>query len=195
MGEKNLIVNHKEIIYQGIFKDEELFSTINKSLEAKGYIKREKKSEELVTPTGRMLFLELRPYKIMTNYVTLMIKIKVTLDNIIEVKKKINGKNLKFMKGDVSVVFDSWSLTDDQDRWRMKPWVYFLKGIINKFIYTLPLENSFFNQLVGDTVYIYTQVLKLLNSYNGNRPTLTSEENVMKEMKEEIKKEQELIFS
>ena len=118
MTEKNLVVNNKELTYSGIFRVDDIFTTINKALEAKGYTKREKKSEELVTPLGRLLSLELRPYKEVSNYMTLMIKIKIALDNVTETVE--DGK--KFQKGDVHISFDAWSLTDYEHRWGMKPW-------------------------------------------------------------------------
>jgi hypothetical protein len=178
--EKNLVVNNKEIIYKGPFKADELFSTINKALESKGYIKNEKKSEDLVTPEGRALILELRPYKEVTNYITLMLKIRVTLDNVTEEEGIQNG--------DVNVIFDAWSITDYEHRWGMKPWVYFLKGIINKFIYQFPLETGFVSEVMSDTAYVYAQVKKLLKSYDGGEDKFTPEEEVRKEMEEEIKK-------
>lgn len=189
-GEKNLVINNKELKYSGIFVADEIFSVINNALGDKGYIKTEKKSEELVTPAGKMLFLELRPYKEKTHYATLMIKIKIVLDNVTEIIREVDGVKKKFQQGDVVIAFDSWLLTDYEGRWGMKPWAYFLKGLINKFIYTAPLESGFFGELVGDTAYIYVQAAKLLNSYRGKAEKVVSEEKVKAEMEEEIKKEQ-----
>lgn len=189
-GEKNLVINNKELKYGGIFVADEIFSVINNALGDKGYIKIEKKSEELVTPAGKMLFLELRPYKEKTHYATLMIKIKIVLDNVTETIREVDGVKKKFQQGDVVIAFDSWVLTDYERRWGMKPWAYFLKGLINKFIYASPLESGFFGELVGDTAYIYVQAAKLLNSYKGKAEKAVSEEKVKAEMEEEIKKEQ-----
>lgn len=190
MVEKNLVVNNKELVYQGIFRVDELFSAINRALEEKGYTKCEKKSEELVTSAGRMLFLELRPYKVISEYITLMIKIKITLDNITDVKEEINGHKVMFQKGDIKIAFDSWSLTDYQSKLELTPGIYFMKSIINKFLYTLPLESGSIRTLGSDTAYIYAQTLKFLNSYKS-KPKKASEEKVRKEIEEEIKKQSE----
>lgn len=189
MVEKNLVVNNKELVYQGLFRVDGLFSAINKALEEKGYTKSEKKSEELVTPAGRMLFLELRPYKVITEYITLMIKIKITLDNITDVKEEINGHKIVFQKGDVKIAFDSWSLTDYQSKLGLTPGVYFIKGLINKFLYTFPLESGSLRTLGSDTAYIYAQALKFLNSYKSKQKKAAAEEEVRKKIAEEIKKQ------
>ncbi len=187
--EKNLVVNNKEFRYSGIFLADEIFSQVNAALEEKGYTKQEKRAEEKVTPTGRKLYLELRPYKIVTNYINLMIKIRITLDNVTEHTEKKNGVPRKFDKGDVHVAFDAWSITNYEGRWGMKPLVYFLKGVFNKYIYTFPVESGATSELVEDTVHIYAQVKHLLQSYAGERPPLKTEEEVLEEMKKEITKE------
>ena len=58
---KELIINARELKYHGIFHPRDLFAAINRALEGRGYTKREKKTEELVTEFGRGTFVELRP--------------------------------------------------------------------------------------------------------------------------------------
>lgn len=187
--EKNLIINNRELKYRGIFRADELFTAINQALEERGYQKREKKSEELVTEKGKRTYVELRPFKVKTNYATLMIKIKITLDYLTETAEKLKGEKRLFQQGDVLIAFDAWSMTDYENRWGMKPWVYFLKGMINKFLYQFPLEAGFTGELVGDTAYIYAKIKKLLSSYRPTAGKQPTEEEIRKQMEEVIKKE------
>jgi len=184
--QKNLVVNNKQLVYTGIFRSEELFPLINRILEEKGYAKNEKRSEETVTASGKNLYLELRSSKIVTDYITLMIKIKISLENVVEEVKEIDGKKRKFDKGDVVISFDSWSITDYENRWGMQPLTYFLKGVINKYLYTFPIEKGSFSTLVGDTAYIHGQIRKLFNSYTGKENKIVREEDVVKEMEKDI---------
>ena len=187
--EKNLIVNNKELNHGGFFIVNEIFSTINRAIEERGYTKKEKRSEETVTPSGKYLYLELRPFKVVTNYITLMIKIKINLNHITETVKEIDGKKTIFQNGEVHIAFDAWSLTDYEHRWGMKPFVYFMKALINKFIYKFPFEAGTISIVGGDTAYIYAQVKKLLNSYKKKEEKTISEEEVKKEIEEEVMKE------
>ncbi len=184
--EKELVINNRELKYKGIFRPGELFSAINQALEERGYVKREKKTEELVTEFGRGSYLELRPYKVKTNYIILMLKIKVTMDNLQEAVAKAREETAKFQQGDVLVVFDSWVLTDYESRWGMKPWFYFVKGVINKYLYTFPLEGGVKGELAEDTAYIYGKIKQLLHSYQPVQPKLVSERDVRKKMEEKI---------
>ena len=148
--ERELVINGREIKYKGIFRYDELFRLINDTLVNRGYDKQEKKSEELVTEKGRRTYVELRPYKIKSNYITLMIKIKIILDKVTETVKEYESGKKKFQQGDVNIIFDSWILSDYRNRWGSKPFIFFWKGIIRKLLYRWPLEDSFKNELVNN---------------------------------------------
>jgi len=193
--EKDLVINNRELNYKGIFKIEELMSTINRALEAKKYTKREKKTEELVTETGRKTHIEMRPFKEGTSYITLMLKIRINLDNTKETITEFNGFRQKFQVGDVNLIFDAWFLTDYKNRWGMRPFYYFFKGVINKYLFNLKEEHHFHHTLVHDTAYIYAQVKKLFHSYAGDKTKPVSEEEVRAQIEEEIKKERKTVRS
>lgn len=184
--EKNLIINNRELHYKGIFRADELFTIINKALLAKGYERREKKTEEIVAEGGKKTYIELRPFKEKANYATLMIKLKITLDNITDKVETVHGEKRKFQNGDVTIVFDAWSLSDYEARWNMKPYVFFLKAIINKFFYTFPMERGFTGELVRDTAYIYAQIRTLLNAYVPKEGKKVREEDVKMMIEKEI---------
>lgn len=163
--EKNLIVDGRTLNYKGIFQFEELLQTIASALKDLGYQPLEKKYEEAVYPSGKKIYLELRPFKAKTHYVTLMIKLRIGLDKVTEVTKEVDGIKRKFQQGDVNILFDSWSITDYAGRWGMKPLFWFLKAVINKYFYKFPLEESFFGELKNDTSYLYNQLKARLNLY------------------------------
>jgi len=165
MVEKNIIINNRTLSHEGIFRIDELFKTINDSLEKLGYTKVEKKTEETVFPTGKKSYIELRPYKVRTSLVTFMIKIKISLENMKEVVKQVDGINRAFQEGKAKVVFDSWLVTDHASRWGMKPWFYFLKRWIGKWFYHLPAHDDFAGELGGDTGYIDDQIRSLFSLY------------------------------
>src|SRR3989344_2565463 len=188
MTEKNLVINQKKITYHGIFRTDELLSVIRNALQERKYSYLEKKSEELVTPAGRVLELELRPVKSVSQYISLMVKIHVTLDNVTETVKEVSGIKQKFQQGDALITFDAWSLTNYEGYWKMKPLPFFLKGVIHKYLYKFPLEEGFIRQVVGDTAYIYGQIKNLLQSYQGKKLPSLKEEEIMKEVEEEMRK-------
>lgn len=186
--ERNLIINNRELRHEGIFHLEEVYQTINKALEARGYSKREKKTEEKVTPAGKKSVLELRPFKQKSSYVTLMLKIQILADNLTETRIPTEHGPQLYHQGNLSIIFDAWLLSDYAHRWGMKPWVYFLKGIINKYVYTWPLEAGFTSELHDDMGYIVYQVRQLLRHWQKPMEGVPPEQEVMKQVEEEIRK-------
>jgi hypothetical protein len=193
MTEKSLIVNAKELKYKGVFRVDELFNVINKALEEKGYSRSEKKTEEVVTEQGRRTFLELRPMKKLTHYMALGLKIKITLDNLTQSVEEHDGKRVYDM-GNVFIIFDSWIVTEFKKRWVQKPWVYFAKGLINKYIYSFSETDKAKGQLVGDTAYIYAMIKNLFQSYKHKTGKHTKESEVVRKVEDEIKKDIEKEF-
>ncbi len=165
MVEKNLVINNRTLTYKGIFRVDELFKTIKDTLDELNYQKQEKKTEETVFPSGRKTYVELRPFKVKTNYVTLMIKIKINLNKIIEVVKEVDEVKRTFQQGEVIIEFDAWSVTDYGARWGMKPLFFFIKSFINKYIYHFPLEGGFIGELKEDTTHLVEQIRAFFNLY------------------------------
>ena len=184
--QRDLVVNNKQLDYQGIFRLHELVNVINQALEEKGYTKREKKTEEIVTEAGRKTYFELRPFRHITEHETLMLKIKITLNHVEEVEEKVNGMLSKFQKGAINITFDSWLLLNYEKRWRMNPTFYFLKGIFNKYIYGITMSGNLKGQLKGDTAFVYNQIRKLLNTYKVETGKIKTEEEVKEEIAKEI---------
>ncbi len=189
MVEKNLLINNKKISYHGVFRTDELFSVLRQVLEEKGYAYAEKRNEELVTPEGRLLQLELRPVKQVSPYMQFMVKIRMTLDNITETTKDVSGIKQKYQQGDVVIAFDAWSITNHEGRWGLKPFSYFMKSVIHKYVYQFKIEEDLLRDLVTDTAYIYAKVRELLQSYQGKKIPPMKEEEIMKKVGEEIGKE------
>ncbi len=193
MVEKNLLINNKKISYHGIFRTSELLSLLRRTLEEKGYSYIEKKHEELVTAEGRLLQLELRPVKQVSPYMQFMVKVRITLDNITETMKEVSGVKQKYQQGDVVIAFDAWSITNHEGRWGLKPFSYFMKSFIHKYVYKFKVEEDLLRQLVSDTAFVYAKIRELLQSYQGKKISPMKEEEIMKKVEEEVMKKPQTI--
>ncbi|MBI2151390.1 hypothetical protein HYU21_01540 [Candidatus Woesearchaeota archaeon] len=188
--EKTLVINNREIKHSGVFSIDELFHLVNKCLVERGYTRQEKKSEETVSPEGRKIYVELRPFKDKTNYIHLVIKIKFYFEGIKDVVKDIEGQKKSLQEGRASILFDAWYMTDWQARWNLNPLVYFLKAVINKFLYSYPQESDAKGELSSDTAYIVGQIRTLLHKYKSPLEALPAEEEVRRAAEEEMGKEE-----
>ncbi|MDP3989757.1 MAG: hypothetical protein Q8Q01_00965 [archaeon] len=190
MVETDLIVDSKELRYKGIFRADELFRIINKSLEEKGYTKNEKRSEEVVTEEGKRVFLELRPKKEVGPGASLLIKMRITLDSLTEKIEIVSGQKRNVNQGDVLIVFDGWLETTYEERYHRAPIRFFIKGLIDKYVYPILPERKYKGQVRGDIHFIESEILKSLKVFRQGEEESkkTSEDVVKKEVEEEVVK-------
>ena len=125
MAEKNLIVDGLEMHYKGIFDLKELLDEINNHIAGRGYQKAEKRRQENVTSSGKTLNIELRPTKAKTEYCTFMIKIRINITNLKQVKIMRNKIKENMDNGNITMIFDAWMITDYKFRWEQKAYFYF----------------------------------------------------------------------
>lgn len=185
--EKFLVINNRVISHDGTFVIDEVFQLINKVLQERHYARREKRSEDSITEEGHSVFVELRPWKEKTHYVTLKMTLKIHFTGVRNVVREIQGMKKAFQEGEASVIMDAWYMTEWEYRWGMKPLMFFLKGVINKLVYVFPQEAGYKDELVEDAAYLTARLKQLFRSYREPEVALPPEEDVRKAVEEEIK--------
>jgi len=165
MVEKNLVVDQKILEYKGLFEFSEVIETLNSLIKSKGYDLQEKKAEEKVLEDEKEIHLELRPLKRATSYQTLMIKVTINAKNLTEEIHTVGGKKRHFHKGNLSLVFDGWSLTDFERKTQERMLNYFIRGVISKYLYRSPTEGKIIGELKSDVDFVFNQLKSFLNLY------------------------------
>ena len=167
MSEKRLIVDGLIIRYNGIFDVQGLLEHIDKVCSQKGYTKNEKERIERVFSSGKELHMELRPSKKMTDYISLMIKIKMDITNLEELEVTRDKFKMAVNKGLVVMTFDAWTTTDYQGRWEQKPLFYFLRNIFERFFYKFHTD-KYVGTVDSDCHYIYYNLKAFLELHKFN---------------------------
>ena len=162
MVEKQLYIDALELNYKGLFNVRDLLDTIDKLVKERGYKKSEKIRQELVKKGSKYLTIELRPTKAMTEYYSLMIKMRITIDNLKEVDVIIDNRKRKMQSGDINIIFDAWTTTDYEFRWEQKAWAWLLRGFFEKIFFRVHTD-KYVSILIDDTHYIYNNVKAHLN--------------------------------
>ncbi|MBD3354919.1 hypothetical protein GF361_02960 [Candidatus Woesearchaeota archaeon] len=162
MSEKKIVIDGLELHYEGLFDLDELLSAIDKYSKERGYSKSEKRRHETIKPESKQFSMELRPAKVKTEYYSLMLKIRINITNLKEVEVKKDKVKTKLNKGDITMLFDAWAVTDYRNRWENKPLYYFLMTVVDKFIYKFH-SDKFHGELIEDTQYIYQNIKAHLN--------------------------------
>ena len=160
--QRDLVINNREVRYDGIFNFDEVMRTLKSALREKGYECKEKRTEETVMEEGRKSFLEARPFKVKTDYITLMMKIKINLINTGEIVQELPGRKRRMQQGEISLVFDAWFLSDYEHRWENRPMLQFVRWLFDRFFY-LSYTERFEQRLTSEVHKIYAFMEQYFN--------------------------------
>ncbi len=164
MSEKKLVIDQLRLNYTGLFSVPELYRTITSWFYERGYDMFEKKNVEIVTPTGKDIEIELRPWKKTTDYAKNEIRIRLYIKDLKEMEVEKEGVKMKLNQAEIQMIFDGYLETDYEGRWENKPIFYFLRSLIDKYVYRM-YTNKFESMLVSDVHHLHTRIKALLNLY------------------------------
>lgn len=164
MSEKITVVGKETIKYEGLFSVKGLYKLIEDWEDSKGYFPVENFIEESVEKEGKVITARLEPFKKFTDYAKAIIKIDLMISDCKEVEVKKDGKTQKLNKGKVVIEIMSILETDYEHKWEMKPLLYVLRTVFEKYIY-MPFLSGFKNALREDTDHLKEEIKAFLNLY------------------------------
>jgi hypothetical protein len=164
MTEKNLIIDGKEMHFKGIFDLNDFLKHVDKFCVDRVYSKGEKRRAEKITSTGKEFSIELRPAKVKTAIVKLLVTIKMNIANMKEVEVVKNNIKKRMQEGNISMIFDAWIISDYEFRYEQKPTYYFFRKLFERLVYLFK-ESQFDGEVRSDCNYIYDNMKSQLNLY------------------------------
>ena len=164
MGHVKIIVDHDKIDYNGPFEVNNLLRMIENFIWERGFDKRQDKDFEQNTERGKFIEWQISPWKIITDYVRYIIKVRVLGYDLIKMETIIHDKKAKIDNGRVTIVIVGFVEYDVDSRWEQKPIFHFLRTIYDNFIFKAYTEN-FEQRLVHDINHLHNQIEKFLNIY------------------------------
>lgn len=164
MGEIRSVSGKELIKYEGLFSLKDLYKLLNQIIDDRGYIPVEVSVEESVEKTGKSIEADLEPFKKFTDYAKSVIKIKIRVSDCKEVEVTRDKKKQKLNKGKILIEVESYLETDYEHRWETTPYLYVLRTLFEKYVYT-PFLSNFSQQIADDTDFIKSQVKSFLNLY------------------------------
>jgi len=163
MAEKQSI-GKTSIGYEGLFNVFELYKILDDWQKKNNYDKTEKESIEYIKPEGKYIELHLEPYRKESDYVKFVIKIDITMENVKETVVEIDDEKKNMHEGKVSIDMEAWLETDYEGTWQMKPGIYFLRILVDKYIYKI-YTGKFSSALKKEFDQLSAQVKSFLNLY------------------------------
>lgn len=148
--------------YKGLIDVKGLYRLIDKWFAENGYDKLEVWNFEEVYEDGKQITLKLHPYKKISDYIKIEIRILVLLSKLKETIIEQDGVKNKLMKGEASFKFDTFVVTDYEGHWSGKPFYFFIKTLMDKFVYRSYTER-YEDTLMKDKDKIKREIKSFLN--------------------------------
>ncbi|MBN1274865.1 hypothetical protein JXA12_01050 [Candidatus Woesearchaeota archaeon] len=162
MVETKTLVWLKPLHYSGLFDLRGLYKTMDKWFTEHNYDKIEKRNFEEVSEGSKQIVLELQPYKKISDYAKVEIRVYVEMTNLTEEVVTRGDLKQKYNKGDLHFSFDCFLITDYEGHWETKATYYFIRTMVEKFIYK-GYTKRFEAEAVSDTNELINEIRNYLN--------------------------------
>lgn len=170
MTERTLVIDQNFLTYDGLFDLAEFYRLLDSWFYEKGWDKYEHVNQEQVTPEGRQIRLVLEPWKCITDYFKIIIRIKAHLHNVKDIEVEKEGQKVRLNQGEIKITFDGYVVSDRQGLWNKRPFFWFLTIIFNKYLFK-EHYNKAERWLLSDFDDFYQKIKSFLNLYRYQYPT------------------------
>ena len=140
MPERYLVVDHLKLSYEGLLNPTELFNVISSWFFEKGWDWYEKLNREQITPAGKNIHIVLEPWKSVSDFYKIIMKIQLNMEELKEVEVQQNKEAVRLHHGQVHITFDAYVLVDRHEEWTKKPLWWFLTVLSQKFFFKSNFE-------------------------------------------------------
>jgi hypothetical protein len=168
MGEKRLIIDQLKFSYEGVFDLPALYKIIDDFLYEQKYDRMEKLNTEQMLPSGRSIKIETIPFKNITDYFNIHIRIRIYATGLKRVEIEKDGGHLSLQEGKIMLIFDGYVNSDRQQWWEKKPILWFLRVLLDKYIFKGHYMKAE-QWLLSDVDDLYQRIKSLFNVYRNYR--------------------------
>ena len=142
MADRNILMDGREIKYEGIMDVKKLGALIYRWFKEHHYNLVERINFEQTFEEGKQLEWKIAPFKRYDDYTKSEIKVSTALSGLKEVEVDLNGVKRKLWKGKASIKFTATLITDAFHRWNERPFVFFIRVLMDKFILKSPISEA-----------------------------------------------------
>lgn len=138
--EKKIVVDGLRFSYNGPFDIIEFYKEVEKWMQENGMEKEVKKKLEIVEEKGKKIEWLVECWKMAMAQAKVVVRLRALFTDVTEVELKKDKAKRKLNQGKVLITIDGFLETDFSHHWTTKPWYYFMRGIIDKFIWPVWLD-------------------------------------------------------
>lgn len=133
MAEKKEVYKQK-IKQTGYWNYKELYNFCFNWLKDEGYRLKEKEYIEKISTLGKEIILKWEAEKKITDYFKHVIEVKWHILGMKDAEVEQDGKKVATNKGEVGITITANLVRDYEERWEIRPFYKFLRGIYEKYV-------------------------------------------------------------
>ena len=135
MVEKTLVAVNFRFVYSGSFSIHGLYDLVDKWAEEHHYHKEIKDHAEHHRPDGRELHYSIELWKQINYQVVAIVRFTLDAKRVRDATITVDRRKEKVQHGDVSIFIDSLLDRHRLHAYEYKPYIYFFRAIVDRFIY------------------------------------------------------------
>ena len=167
MAEKKQVVDNETIAYDGLFEGTELYKVIDKFFLDKGYDKAELIHDEHVGETGKDVTVIVEGNIKANDYTKKVINLKIFIKGLKDVVLEKNKHKIKLQQGKVTVILNSFMMSDVEGKWESKPMFVFMRALVDRYLYRYYI-NKIEQEVKDDTLHMKALIKSFLNLHKSN---------------------------
>lgn len=168
MVEKNRIIQ-KQFAYEGLFRYRELFRLLDFWLRDKFFDKKEKGTGEYRNPDGsKQIHILFEPWKKVTDYYKVSLRIELMVKNMKEVEVEIDGKKERLNHGFIECVLSGFLVLDYDNRMEKRAGLQFLRDMFQRYVYH-HITKKYTEMVVDDLTDLENTLRSYLNTFTKKR--------------------------
>ena len=167
MAEKKQVVDNETIAYDGLFEGTELYKVIDKFFQDKGYDKAELIHDEHVGETGKDVTVIVEGNIKANDYTKKVINLKIFIKGLKDVVLEKNKHKIKLQQGKVTVILNSFMMSDVEGKWESKPMFVFIRALVDRYLYRYYI-NKIEQEVKDDTLHMKALIKSFLNLHKSS---------------------------
>lgn len=164
MVEKNRVIQ-KQFAYQGLFVYRELFRLLDFWMRDKFYDKKEKGNAEYRYPDStKQISILFEPWKKVTDYYKIGLRIEVLVKGMREVEVELDGKKQRLNQGLIEVTLTGFLVHDYENRMEKRATLLFLRDLFGRYTYA-HVTKKYTEMVVDDLTDLENTLRSYLNTF------------------------------
>ena len=166
MAEFHTVNAGKTLHYQGYTDFERFWKLVRELVTKRGYDYLEQEHNEIVKQDGKNIFIHVDADRYISDYAKLRLVLKCTVRRLTDVEIETEHGTKRMNDCELTLVVESYVVTDYEGRYQGKAWLFFLRTIAEKFLYERELR-KFTHLAERDLEDVMREAKKYLNVFSA----------------------------